>query len=196
MKYRIGMMLLVCLVVGGVQVEADAQKSKDAKLRAGEIVVSSKEVSGSDMPQFTVEGVIDAPPSKVWPTVYDCDNYSSWYSSLKTSKLVSKTGNTWICQEEAKMPFPFSNLDAKVRATLTTGKDRWKREWEMIEGDYDRNDGQCVLTPFEGDGNKTLIRYTVLADPKVAVPDGLMKRGTAKRLPQIIEDLRAEAKRR
>jgi uncharacterized protein YndB with AHSA1/START domain len=189
-------MLTLALAVVVVGVDANAQKSKKAKLRAGEVVVTSKKVSGSDMPQFTVEGVIDAPPAKVWPAVYDCDNYARWYSSLKDSTLVSKSGNTWICQEEAKMPFPFSNLDAKVRATLSTSDGVWKREWEMIEGDYDRNEGSCVLTEFEGDPNRTLVRYTVIADPEVAVPDGLMKSGTAKRLPRIVEDLRAEAARR
>lgn len=180
------------LLVAGVHVEASAQTSRDAKLRSGEILVTSKAVAGSDLPEFTVEGVIDAPPSKVWPAVYDCDNYWRWYTSLESSKVVSKSGNTWICQEEAKMPFPFGNLDARVRVKLTTGKGHWKREWKMIEGEYDRNEGQCVLTEFDGDKNKTLVQYTVIADPKVAVPDGMMKRGTAKRLPQIVKDLRAK----
>ncbi|MGM0557462.1 MAG: SRPBCC family protein [Myxococcota bacterium] len=195
-RMRTSILFFACVLGLGIGLEADAQTSKSEKLRAGEIVVTSTDIAGSDLPKFTVEGVVDAPPDKVWPTVYDCDNYSRWYTSLKRSKLVSKSGNTWICEEESKTPFPLPNLEAKVRVKLSTSKGRWKREWKMIEGDYDRNEGQCVLTEFEGDPNKTLVQYTVIADPKVAVPDGLMKRATAKKLPQIVEDLRAEAARR
>jgi uncharacterized protein YndB with AHSA1/START domain len=188
--------LLIGLVVMFMSANALAQDSKADRLRGGEIIVTTNDVSGSDVPQFIVEGVIDAPPSKVWDVIIDCAKYSQWYTSLASSSLVSKSGNTWICQEEAKMPFPFPNLDARVKVTLDKKKDRWERRWTMIEGDYETNSGKCTLEAFEGQSGKTLVTYVVSVDPKVAVPQAMIENGQKKKLPKVLEDIRDEVARR
>jgi uncharacterized protein YndB with AHSA1/START domain len=188
--------LLVVIALTLASSTALAKDSKADRLRGGEIIVTTKDVSGSDVPQFIVEGVIDAPPSKVWDVIIDCASYSQWYTSLKSSSLVSKSGNTWICQEEAKMPFPFPNLDARVKVTLDKKKDRWERRWTMIEGDYETNSGKCTLEAFEGQSGKTLVTYVVSVDPKVAVPQGMIENGQKKKLPKVLEDIRDEVARR
>jgi hypothetical protein len=59
----------------------------------------------------------------------------------------------------------------------------------MVRGSYHHSDGSWTILPW-GDGTKSLVVYTVDTDPKMAVPDALIRVGQATSLPEVIVRIR------
>lgn len=171
-----------------------AAQSNDA-LSKGEISVETIDVKGSDIPKVVVKGVINAPPAKVWQLVSDCTKYHKTMTRIKASKLVKKTGDTYICDVTVELPFPLSNLRATTNAKHVSGPPVWSRTWTLIEGDYEKNEGSWKLEEFAGDPNRTFATYTVYAIPNTAVPGWMRKKAQESSMPDVIKRLRAEVKK-
>lgn len=138
-------------------------------------------------------GIVDAPPAKVWPVVRDCEHFSKFMPRTKASSLISRAGNKAVCKVEISMPIPFSNLWSIVDSVETVKGDNFKREWNLKEGTYKRNKGSWELYPWAG-GKKTLLIYFVDADPKIAIPDGIIKSAQTGSLPDMYEAVRKRVK--
>lgn len=169
-----------------------ASKTK-VRLGSGEIIVSAKAVPGSEQPLATVMAVIDAAPSRVWAIVSKCGDYKRTMVRVAASKQIWKKGNVHRCRVTVDLPFPLSDLTATTDAvhTVTPGK-RWQRKWNLVEGDYTRNSGSWTLAPFDSAGGRTLVIYKVHAEPKVPLPDGILRAAQRKSLPNLIENLRKQ----
>ncbi|MFU8803497.1 MAG: type II toxin-antitoxin system RatA family toxin [Bradymonadaceae bacterium] len=164
-------------------------------LDRGEISVRTVDVAGSELPKVVVQGVIDASPAKVWELVSNCDNYVRRMPRIKAARIVERKGSTVICEVTVGLPFPISDLRATTRATHVVGPPTWSRTWTLIEGDYEKNDGSWVLTPFGDDGDRTLATYSVHAIPNTSVPAWARRRAQQSSMPEIIERLRKEVKK-
>lgn len=188
---------LACLAVVGLMIGLpdSASAQSNAALSKGEISVDTIEVKGSDMPKVVVKGVIDAPPAKVWQIVSDCAKYQKTMTRIKASKLVKKTGDTYICDVTVELPFPMSNLRATTTAKHISGPPVWSRTWTLLEGDYELNDGSWKLEEFAGDANRTFATYTVHAIPNTSVPGWVRKRAQESSMPDIIKRIREEVKK-
>ena len=169
---------------------------KKARLAAGEIIVSSKKVPGSEQPRATMMAVIDAPPTKLWTIISECQNYKKTMVRVKESVLVHKKGKVHRCRVTVDLPFPLSTLTATTDAihTVIPGK-KWERKWTLVEGDYERNSGSWTLHPFDASGSRTLVIYKVHAVPNLPIPDGIRRAAQKKTLPNLIEHLRKQVRR-
>jgi ribosome-associated toxin RatA of RatAB toxin-antitoxin module len=147
-------------------------------------------------PTYCAEGVVDAPPAAVWALVSRCADYVKNMPSISASKELSREGDeqtkfTTICEVAAHVPFPFSDLVSVSRATLTVDakSGSYTREWTLIRGDYEVNEGSWRLVPVDG-GAKTKVTYRIHVKPKLALPDSMIRRTQETRLPQVIQYLR------
>ncbi|MBL9036914.1 MAG: hypothetical protein JNG84_00235 [Archangium sp.] len=170
---------------------AFAEDSLEVRLARGDVIVSTEPVAGSDIPRVTVQGVIDAPPEKMWTIIDDCGNYAKHMPRIAASTEVSRDGNKVTCRITADMPWPVSDLTSESAGvhTVEPGK-RWMREWKLVRGDYVQNTGRWVLTPFGTDATRTLAMYQVHVQPKVALPQALLNSAQTKTLPTVIYRLR------
>ncbi len=164
-------------------------------LSKGEIHVSTEDVKGSDVPSMKMTAVIDAPPKKVWELVSNCDKYESRMPNINEARELKREGNKVFCEVEVDLPFPLSNLTAVTEAVHKTSSKRWSRTWTLIRGDYSVNNGSWVLSPFDTEGKRTLIVYTVHADPDTFVPDWAREKAQKSSFPDLIERLRDEVKK-
>ena len=171
---------------------ADDAADTEKRLAAGEVIITTDKIEGSDMARVTAVAVIDAPPEKVWAIVEDCANYSKNMVRIGESKLISREGNTFVCEVTADLPWPVPDLTSQTRAVhdIEPGV-RWQRKWTLLKGDYTRNDGSWTLTHYKGDPNRTLGQYQLHIEPKIHVPDSLIARGQKKSLPDLFEKLRS-----
>jgi ribosome-associated toxin RatA of RatAB toxin-antitoxin module len=166
-----------------------------AALDRGEISVRSFPVAGYDVPRVVVQAVIEAPPSKVWEIIEDCNRYTERMSRIKAAKELERRGSKVICDVTIGLPFPISDLRATTESIHVVGPPTWSRTWTMLEGNYEKNDGSWVLTAFEGNPNRTLAIYTIHAIPHSAVPAWARQRAQRTSLPEVIERLREEVKK-
>ena len=165
-------------------------------LAADDIRTWTEAVPGSSAPFLVAEGVVDAAPAAVWAIVANCADYVKNLPSIVASKELSREGDehskaTTVCEVVFDAPFPFSDLTSVSRATLTADEKsgRYSREWTLIRGDYEVNEGSWQLVPVDG-GAKTKVTYRIHAKPKLPVPDSLIARTQMSTLPQVIERLR------
>ena len=162
-----------------------------AKLERGEVLVKSEAVEGTKFPRTEALAVVNAPPERVWAIVSHCEHFKKHLPRTADSKELRRDGNVVVCRVETELPFPMKNLVGVTRAVhaVTPGQ-KWTRTWELVEGDYEFNRGLWELTPYEGDSQRTLVRYRIHVQPKIAVPQSLVTRSQTRALPDLFEKLR------
>ena len=147
-------------------------------------------------PTYVAEGIVDAPPARVWALVSKCDDYVLNMPSVAASREISRAGDettqfTAVCEVTADVPFPFSDLTSVSRATMTVDAKTggYTRAWTLISGDYEVNDGSWRLVPIDG-GAKTRVTYRIHVKPRTSLPDSVIQSAQQSRLPGVIQRLR------
>ena len=164
------------------------------RLDAGEILLERREPTGGKGVAAQLKAVIEAPVSKVWPTVRDCQHFKEFMPRTGKSELLKKEGNTMLCYVEIKMPWP---LDAMKLESLSTIEELegggFKRSWKLSKGSFDHNNGSYQIEPFQGDESRSLVTYLVDAKPSIAVPDAILRKAQGKTLPDMIDAIGVRA---
>ena len=156
------------------------------KLKAGDVVVRSLTPTADSGVSVRAFGIINASPDAVWPVVRDCQYFKDFMPRTKQSRLMSKTGQTAVCFFEIDMPFPFDNLSSSVRSVeKALPQGGHTRSWTLIEGSYRRNNGSWTVVPWAQ--TKSLLVYFIDIDPKVSIPDFVIRKAQAGKLPEVFE---------
>lgn len=150
------------------------------------------EVKGSDTPKVVAKGVIDQPPEKVWQVVSECASYKKRMPRIEASRLVKQEGNKHTCEVTIAMPFPLSNLTAVTEAVHEVSDQGMSRRWKLVRGDYKFNQGSWEVKPHDG-GKKSLVVYTVHAEPNTALPGWIREAAQKKAIPELFERVGEEA---
>lgn len=160
------------------------------KLEANEVVI--RELKPTDNRGVSGEtlGVVDAPTSEVWPVLRDCEFFSAFLPSTKTSSRKTE-GEDTICFDEISLPFPLINLWADTKSVWREEPaGSFKREWSFVRGTYKRNRGSWTLVPWGADGRSSLVVYFVDSDPAILIPDLILRAAQGGSLPQVITGIR------
>lgn len=165
-------------------------KDRDAALAQGEIVVATAVPEGSSAVFIVAEGVIDAPPARVFAIVDACNDHAQTMANVKASKELSRTGDVVLCSTTVDMPFPLSDLDSTTRAVNSVEKLRYIRAWTLVEGDYDQYEGRWVIEPFEANPERSRARLEVAMELKLPIPRAIVELGQARIIPQVFVRLR------
>jgi hypothetical protein len=166
----------------------DAEK---AKLEKGEAVIHElKPVDGKGV-AFESYGVIDAPTTEVWPVLRDCSQFSKFMPRIKSSSIKMFSGEA-LCAVELELPWPLTNLwsDTKSIYTEDDPPGHYSRVWSLVRGTYKRNDGSWTVVPWGKNNEKTLIRYAVDSDPKMIIPDPILRSAQTGALPDVFKAIR------
>ena len=139
--------------------------------------------------------IIDGDPKSVFAVIDDCGQFSQFMPRTKLSFVVKVESPTQkICFTEIEMPFPFSNLSAKVRSTsaeLPGGG--YERKWTMLQGTYKRNNGHWTVWPHNN-GTQSLVIYKIDVDPDVSLPDAIIRKAQTGSLPKVFKAIEKRVK--
>lgn len=180
------------LLLAGLVALSTFVGSEAAAIDPSAVEIRTTEVKGSDTPKITAKAVLSQPPEKVWAVISDCSKYKDRMPRVVKSRLVKKEGDTHTCEITIEMPFPFSNLTAQTQAVHTETPEGMTRRWKLIKGDYKRNEGSFEIKPAEG-GKKSLVIYTLHAEPNTHLPDSIIEMAQKKALPDFFVRLEKEA---
>lgn len=168
----------------------------DAPLPAnGQVQISVVSVPGSKTPKVVARAVIAEPPRKVWAVVSDCAHYAGRLPRVKKARLVKQVGNKHTCEVTLAMPFPFSDLTAVTESTHEESEAGMSRRWTLVSGDYVVNNGSWEVRPADATGTTSIVTYSVQAEPTTPLPDVVRERAQRTALPELIDRVRAEAKK-
>lgn len=169
-----------------------AAEDVETRLDRGEILVSTRPVAGSDMPEAVLRAVVDAPPERVWRVIDDCGNYKKTMPRVEASRQLERGAHRVVC--EVTVDATVTSLTAVTEATNVVGPPQWSRRWKLVKGDYTRNEGGWTLEPFGPTGKRTRVTYRVHAEPKVSIPSFMLRKAQRSALPDLIERLRQTTK--
>jgi ribosome-associated toxin RatA of RatAB toxin-antitoxin module len=191
------LLVRLCVVVASLLVTSSGGSAEDdtqSRLAKDEILISTRPIAGSDLPEVTAQAVFQVPPEKLWKVIDNCGNYKNTMERIIASKELERKGNRVVCEVTVGLPFPLSDLHSVTEAVHVVGPPKWTRTWKLLRGDFDRNDGSWTLTPFAGDANRTLAVYRLHTEPRTHVPLAILRRGQRESLPKLIEKLRGIVK--
>lgn len=166
-----------------------AEDDRTTKLNRGDVLVDTRPLAGSDVPEVILDAVVDAPPERVWPLLDRCGDYAKTMVRMKDTKELSRVGDIVRCESVVEMPWPLSNLHGILVAQHTAGPPKWVRDWKMESGDFKRNEGSWTLTAWPG--GKTLIEYRMRSEPNIPIPQFIQGMATRAALPDMIVKLRS-----
>ena len=164
----------------------------DAVLDRGEIMVYRERVPGEAETWVVMKAVIERSPLEVLRLIEDCDRYRATMPRIRSARRDRKGAGWDICTVTVAMPFPYRDATATSRATNTVrdGGRTIRREWRLLSGDYERNEGSWTLTPFRGDPRRTLAVYRAFAKPRAWVPGWIRRAAETRVLPETIRRFR------
>ncbi|MCA2979792.1 MAG: hypothetical protein INH37_16075 [Myxococcaceae bacterium] len=165
-------------------------EAETARLAAGEVLVRDAAPSGGRGVASSALGVVDAPPGEVWAIVSTCKLFFQFMPRVKKSWVKTEPGGAEVCHVELTLPFPLPDLwSDSTQDAREEPAGHFQRTWKLVRGSYHRNDGSWTIVPF-GDGTRSLVVYAVDSDPKMVVPDALVRLGQNSSLPEVITRIR------
>jgi ribosome-associated toxin RatA of RatAB toxin-antitoxin module len=176
----------------GVLVASATLLGPEASADDAAVDVRMVAVKGNDTPKMVAKAVINEPPAKVWKVVSECAKYKDRMPRIAASQLLKQEGNKHTCRVTIAMPFPFSNLTAETEAVHEESAEGMSRRWKLLRGDYKFNQGSWEVKPIDG-GKKSLVTYTVHAEPNTALPQWIREAAQKKAVPELFQRVKEEA---
>jgi hypothetical protein len=171
------------------------------------LTVFARERKGSRVKEMRAEGVIAAPPEKVWKAIRDYESYAETMPYTEVARVLSR-------EDGGKVTYLYSVINAPLvdrrdyvirlvdeskwadgqgflRVTWTPANDRGPPKPDNVVR-VEVNEGYWHLEPAEG-GKKTRAVYYVYTNPGGSVPRWLVNRANSSAVPDVFEHVRKAA---
>jgi hypothetical protein len=164
------------------------------RLNAGDILV---EVINGEVAIADTIAVVDAPAQAILDVLVDFNHYVDFMPDTAESAIVGEDGEYYLCQGETETPWPMRNRDWTVRAWAgpqeVDGMSVLISNWKYVpdSGNLEDTEGYWLLLPWGDDGEKTLVRYYLVADIGTWLPDFLLNWATENNLPATLRAIRS-----
>ena len=156
-------------------------------LRDGK-VLTHLEPGNTPVHEAYAEGIVDAPPTKVWALLTDFDHYDRIYTGIEQSAVRSRSGNTIMGYFLLDFPWPLPKRWTLNATYLEPARMRFT--WRRVGGTVKDYEGSLKLYPW-GD-HETRMVFRALMDPGLAfVPGWLIDYVSLNTLPAIVQGVRA-----
>ena len=157
-----------------------------AALEEGETVVVKLEPPNNAGVRVQAFRKMPVAPQSLRPVFTDCDRFVDFMPRTLKSKMTERTSNTSVCEMVVDMPFPFDDLWSVVRVKWGTVRPGvWSRSWTLVRGSFNRNEGSWTIH----DANRPNAAYAVYAasvDPKVSIPDFILRAAQINTIPDLM----------
>jgi hypothetical protein len=106
------------------------------------------------------------------------------------SRVTKRNGDTYYFYYKIDMPWPLSDhwFITKNVNRINEKSGEHTRRWTLHKGSFARNDGYWHVRPWPG--GRSLATYSVVLQPKSAIPQSVINFVTKKSLPRAITQLR------
>lgn len=188
--------LAIAVCTSWVQAEDTPPQWQAAKDKDG-VAVFTALMPDSNFLAFKAVTFMDAKLGTIMMEIADYDAYPQWYYNIKGNELVEMPDSgEAIVRTTIKTPFPFANRDAVNRVVVEIHNEailiKLVSEPERVAA----KDGIVRITKASGswllepNAKGTRVTHTYHADPKIRVPNWIMKRYVVDGPIQTLTNLR------
>lgn len=165
----------------------------------GEVQVSLATVGKGGPREGIGQGVIDAPPARVFRALMDVEHWHEFMPFLEQSSARRRKDGSIDSFQRLQLPFPAGRRSYRIRlrGRTETGPagPTWRIEWtqEPGWGNVKDHHGSWTLTASGKSATKATLR--LFTNPGGFISAGAADRGTAETLPWIFHGLRQHVQR-
>lgn len=165
-----------------------------SQLKAGEMVVESKDVPGGVWPQVTIYTLVAAPVATIGGVFRDYAHAPEFQPSIVSATVVAHpSANVYNVEYTQKLPM-FGTTKFTVQNTFQTSGDALTVTWKLLKSSMaDISDGSLQVEPY-GDGS--IMRYINYVKPKLGALAGMAKGSALDSVKTTVSELKAEAEKR
>lgn len=172
------------------------------------LTVYSRERKSTGVQEMRAEGVLDAPPAKVWRVLRDYDRYPKTMPYIQVARVLHREGGDKVTYLYSVVTAPMVDpRDYVIRVVDESdwqdGRGYLKVSWRIANERAPKplaqairvevNDGYWLLEPRD-EGKSTRAVYYLYTDPGGAIPKWLVNRANATAIPDVWEAVRRTAK--
>jgi uncharacterized protein YndB with AHSA1/START domain len=186
--------LLAVLLLGA----AAEDPGRVASTPTGEVQVSLVTVGKGGPREGVGQGLIDAPPARVFRALMDVEHWHEFMPFLEQSSARRRKDGSIDSFQRLQLPFPAGRRSYRIRLRGRTGTSpagpTWHIEWtqEPGWGNVKDHHGSWTLTAA---GGRTKAILRLFTDPGGFIPASAADQGTAETLPWIFHGLRQHVQR-
>ena len=149
------------------------------------ITVELESIPGSPLMRATARGFIRYPPGVVFGHILEYDRYGEFMPHMAESSVLERKENSMRVRQRLNLPWPLA--DRWYISAIAVDSDRWKLDWETVEGNLRSCTGSWDVEEAEGG---SLVTYSVVLDPGGVYPAWVVNSMQRRSLPQVIRALR------
>jgi ribosome-associated toxin RatA of RatAB toxin-antitoxin module len=136
---------------------------------------------------------VDAPAAAAWAVLTDYDHLSSFVPSMKSSRVVERTGPQAIVEQQARGNFLVFRRTVRIRLRVDETYPTRIAFADTARKDFDTYVGEWTLRPDPGGVS---VSYHLEALPSGSVPRWLVRKVLKESAADLIDRVRREIERR
>jgi hypothetical protein len=157
-----------------------------SEIQKGEVVVVKLPPPGNAGVKFRALKKMPIAGAKLKPVFVECEHFKKFMPRTLSSAVSKKTAQTATCEVVVDMPFPFDDLESTVDTKWGDTKPGvWSRSWSLVRGSFNRNRGSWTVIDTE-DPNQSIVVYEASVDPKVSIPDFILRAAQVNTIPDLM----------
>lgn len=190
---------LTMLVVLGTAQPAAARLTAAERERVGRgdvLTFSLPPPKGGGVRIGKAVGIVEGSTEAIVHTLMDVARYKFYLPRIKGSRFVRRADqHTVFGVAETSLPWPARDAWCYFRLTYKAlGKRVFELRWTMRNGTMKRYQGYARLEPWDERGDKAIMTYKTLFEPKTAAPDSVLSKGVRKAAEMFLHRTRMRVK--
>jgi hypothetical protein len=172
---------------------SDLSKEEIAKLMAGEMIVSGKDMPTGGWPQVTVYTFVKAPVDVIEGVLRDYEHAQDFQPGLVSAKVISHPSpDVYEVEYTSKLPM-FGTTTYTMRNTFKNVDNGFEVTWKLVKSSMaEISDGSLRAEPYK-DGS--IFRYVNYVKPKSSIAM-IAKNAALGEAKKTVSELKAEAEKR
>lgn len=141
------------------------------------------------------EGIVEAPPERVFRAVSDLQHWEEFMPFVKESDARPQPDGSVLSSQRLELPTFIGERHYEIRARSRVAGGAWSLDWSYVPGtgNVKAHRGSWTITGAGPGRTRAVLR--IYTDPGGAVPDWAMDRATARSLGWIFKGLRQQVMR-
>ena len=190
-------MLQICVMacVSAAVAKPHLRPSHLKRLENWEVISFGERHKALRIPRGKAIGVINDVPEAVVYVLTHIEELEHFIPRIKNSRVTKRTGYHTYAVLHSDLPWPVKDAWVYIKMTRYDKPGRvYAFKWWMLNGTMRRYQGEALIEPWDKAAKKTVITFSLSAEPVTAAPDALVIPGVKQIAETFVHRIRMRLK--